>query len=86
MIELYAKVIGEVQGVGFRGQIRRYAVEKHLRGSVQNLEDGSVEMVLQGEKDPLEQLLDLIQERFEIERIDLEWKEVEKPFFSFEVL
>jgi acylphosphatase len=41
-------VHGRVQGVGFRWWTRSLAVELELRGTVRNLDDGSVELVASG--------------------------------------
>ena len=38
-------VRGNVQGVGFRNATRRKAMELGIRGSVRNLDDGSVEIL-----------------------------------------
>ena len=38
-------VRGKVQGVGFRNATRRKAMELGIRGSVRNLDDGSVEIL-----------------------------------------
>lgn len=35
---------GRVQGVGYRNFTQKYAKSKNLKGSVQNLNDGSVEI------------------------------------------
>ncbi len=42
------KVTGRVQGVGFRYYTRQEAVKLKLVGSVTNLSDGSVEIIVQG--------------------------------------
>lgn len=42
------RVIGRVQGVGFRRWTRRFAENLSLEGAVRNLPDGSVEVVAQG--------------------------------------
>ncbi|MAJ49565.1 MAG: acylphosphatase, partial [Deltaproteobacteria bacterium] len=39
-------VRGKVQGVGFRNATWRKAMELGIRGSVQNLDDGSVEILV----------------------------------------
>jgi acylphosphatase len=54
---LTARVVGEVQGVGFRFFVRRQAQALGLRGFVRNAADGSVEVVAEGPRSQLEQLL-----------------------------
>lgn len=49
MIRYYARVCGQVQGVGFRWFVRHVAQSFDLSGYVKNLPDGSVEMELEGE-------------------------------------
>jgi acylphosphatase len=44
-------VAGRVQGVGFRYFTREVARREGLTGHVRNLEDGSVETVVQGDAD-----------------------------------
>ena len=51
-------VSGIVQGVGFRYFIYRKAVELGLRGYVKNLFDGNVEIVVEGEKDKIQILIE----------------------------
>lgn len=50
---VYIKVIGRVQGVGFRISTHKLALLHHIMGTVSNCEDGSVEIYAQG---PSEQL------------------------------
>lgn len=45
---LTLSVAGDVQGVGFRWWVRERAVALGLRGSASNLDDGSVQIVLEG--------------------------------------
>ena len=49
-------VRGRVQGVGFRWWTRRIADELGLRGSVRNLDDGSVEVHAEGGPAALDEL------------------------------
>jgi acylphosphatase len=49
-------VTGRVQGVGFRWFVIREARELDLRGFVRNLEDGSVEVVAEGDTVAIEAL------------------------------
>lgn len=58
MKEIYLKIKGRVQGVGFR----RWAEKEAKRiggvsGWVRNTEDGSVEIFARGEETPIEQLI-----------------------------
>ena len=55
---LHAVIHGDVQGVGFRYFVMRQARTLGLRGWVRNRDDGSVELVAEGERADLERLLD----------------------------
>lgn len=50
------RVDGRVQGVGFRAATRMQARALGLRGHARNLDDGSVEVVAEGEAQALEAL------------------------------
>jgi acylphosphatase len=54
---LHAWVAGHVQGVGFRYWTRQVAGELRLRGVARNLDDGRVEVVVEGGRDACEALL-----------------------------
>jgi acylphosphatase len=53
-------VRGRVQGVGFRWWTRAKALELGLDGWAANLDDGRVEVVAEGPREALEQLLALL--------------------------
>jgi len=57
---LTAWVRGHVQGVGMRWWIRSRALELGLAGWARNLDDGRVEVVAEGPRGALEQLLALL--------------------------
>ena len=57
---LTAFVTGRVQGVGFRWWTRARALELGLAGSATNLADGRVQVVAEGPRPSLEQLLGLL--------------------------
>lgn len=46
-------VSGKVQGVWFRASTREQALRMNLRGFARNLDDGSVEVVAQGDENSL---------------------------------
>lgn len=56
------RVRGEVQGVGFRWWTKRQADGLGVRGTVRNLADGSVEVVVTGDAETLERFLSLLHE------------------------
>lgn len=54
---------GRVQGVGFRATVQRNAVGLGIHGWVRNLRDGSVEALLLGSTQAVEDLLVRVQQR-----------------------
>lgn len=56
-VRLTAFVRGHVQGVGFRWWTRAQALELGLVGHARNLDDGRVEVVAEGRRAAVEQLL-----------------------------
>jgi len=56
MADLHVKVIGVVQGVGFRWFVREKARRLGLDGWVRNLADGSVEVLASGDPGQLDLL------------------------------
>lgn len=56
-LEIRALLKGQVQGVGFRVTARDIAKRLNLMGTVQNLPDGSVKIVVQGLEDQLDLFL-----------------------------
>lgn len=53
---LIATVHGRVQGVGYRIFVKGIAVRLGIRGTVKNLEDGSVEIIAEARPTALDQL------------------------------
>ena len=70
MERLHAVVRGDVQGVGFRYFVQRKARQLELAGWVRNNDDGSVELVAEGERDALEQLKHAVEEGPRTGRVD----------------
>lgn len=56
-IRAHIFISGRVQGVGFRLEMRWKARKLGLYGFVQNLSNGNVEAVLEGEKEKVEKLI-----------------------------
>ena len=81
-------VSGRVQGVFFRDNTRRKALELGLRGYAKNLQDGNVEVVAQGDEIKIYELIEFIKKGpgiAKVENIKIKHKEPEN-FKSFEVM
>lgn len=78
MKRYYARVTGRVQGVGFRYRTVMYAQEMGVTGWVRNLDNGDVELEVQGEVQKLELFFSAIKESNFFVRVEGITKE-EKP-------
>ena len=81
-------VSGRVQGVFFRDNTRRKAIELGLNGYAKNLPDGNVEVVAEGNEEKLKELVYFIKKGPGIAKVTglkLSHKEPES-FKSFDVL
>ena len=82
-----AVVRGNVQGVFFRDSTQEEAEKHGVNGWVSNQSDGSVEAVLEGPREAVEQVLRWLREgpsRADVENVDVEEEEPE-GLSSFEV-
>lgn len=81
------KVFGDVHGVGFRYSTIQKANELGLVGWVKNISDG-VEMIAEGDKDLLEQLIDWCKRGptfSRTDKVDVDWGEATGEFSGFEI-
>jgi acylphosphatase len=81
-------VRGIVQGVNYRWFTQRHASELHLTGYVRNLMDGSVQVVAEGPRAEIEQLLETLRagpSAAVVESVDVEWHAPSGEFDRFEV-
>jgi acylphosphatase len=77
---------GQVQGVGFRQGTRRVATGYEVAGTVRNLPDGRVELVVEGEEAELRAFLEGIADSHlagHIRRQDEAWAEAQGGLKSF---
>jgi len=89
MKRIHAIVSGKVQNVGYRSWVARLGNLEGLSGWVKNLNDGSVEMVAEGEKEDLQILLDRLWDgpgAAQVDDIETDWQEVTDEFVDFEVV
>ena len=56
------RIQGKVQGVGYRFFATRVARRLGLKGSIQNLRDGTVEAVVEGEKSAIDEWIEELRE------------------------
>lgn len=84
MLELHVLFSGRVQGVGFRYTAQKHAEKLGLTGTVQNLSNGKVKLIAQGEKESLERLLILLNEIFPGSIVEnREIGSIKQPYSSF---
>ncbi|MBD3399815.1 MAG: acylphosphatase [Candidatus Coatesbacteria bacterium] len=88
MSALTARIHGRVQGVGFRYFVLRHARSLGLTGTVANLPDGSVRVVVEGGRDELQQLLRLLKRgpaTAAVDKVDVQWTPPTKRYRDFTV-
>jgi len=79
---------GRVQGVYFRASCRQDALGRGLMGWVRNRPDGSVEAVLEGERDAIEAAIEwnrTSQPYARVSHVEVSWSEPSSDFSTFEV-
>ena len=84
MLQYKLKIVGVVQGVGFRYFLRQEATRLELTGAVWNCPDGSVEVVTQGEEALLEQCK-LGPAYSKVASVDVQREAVGEKFLDFEI-
>ncbi len=79
------RIVGEVQGVGFRNFAVRRARPLGLSGYVQNLRDGSVRAEIEGERTQIEKFLDTLKAEGpgQIENMEVIWSDYLDEFTGF---
>jgi len=83
-----ATVRGIVQGVNYRWFAQRRATELELVGFVRNMPDGSVQVVVEGKRAAIEQLLEALRvgpAAAVVESVTVEWSAPQGEFERFEV-
>ena len=86
--ELHAWVSGWVQGVGFRDFVIRKALSLGLRGYTRNDSSGDVEVLAQGKRAALEQLLSLLRRGPSAARVSdvrVQWGRPTEHFSDFHI-
>lgn len=82
------RIVGFVQGVYFRATTRQQACQLSLTGWVRNCPDGSVEVVAEGEREPLDSLVAWCHQGplgAEVARVEVSWEPYQGEFSSFSI-
>jgi acylphosphatase len=81
-------VSGRVQGVFFRDHARRWASSLELTGWVRNLWDGRVELLAEGERERIDDLIARLEQGpplAAVENLDVAWEEFKGEFSDFRI-
>ena len=57
LVRVHLRIVGKVQGVYFRNNMKLTAAENNVKGWVRNLREGSVEAVLEGKKSDVQKVI-----------------------------
>ena len=81
-------ISGTVQGIFFRKFIEEKARQLKLNGLVRNLEDGSVEIIIEGQDNPIMEMIDITKKGSLHSKIEhIEYREIKhQGFDNFKVL
>lgn len=87
---LRAKLLvkGRVQGVGYRAYATRVASQRGLCGGVRNLDDGRVELEVEGRKDQILILIDDLKigpPASRVAAVEVEWNPATGRFSDFQI-
>ncbi len=81
-------VSGLVQGVFFRDHTQRWASSLDLAGWVRNLRDRRVEVLAEGDKEKINELIRRLKEGpplAQVDEVDVNWEEYKGEFEDFRV-
>jgi len=81
-------VFGIVQGVGFRYFTRSHARKLNINGFVENMPDGSVQIVAEGDKKAIEDFIEIVKKGpygARVDRVEVEFSTPTNEFVDFEV-
>ncbi len=88
MQEIECNIVGKVQMVMFRDFILRNARTLGIRGTVENLYDGSVKVIAQGSEDNLNKFIEYLHKGpflARVIRVNIEWRELTSDFSCFTI-
>lgn len=81
-------ISGRVQGVFFRAKTEKLANLLGVGGWVRNTEDGRVEVLAEGEKEKIDELIKWLKRGpplAKVTNLDVEWQEYKGEFGNFQI-
>ena len=87
-IRAHIFISGRVQGIFFRQNTQKKAQKLGVTGWVKNLSDGRVEIVCEGEKEKVEEIVKWAKRGpilAKVNGLDVEWQEYRGEFNNFEI-
>ena len=87
-LRIHVFVSGIVQGVFFRSETRRIAKNLNIKGWVRNLPDGRVELIAEGEKDKIDNLIEFLKKgpsSARVDNVDVKTEEYRDEFEDFTI-
>jgi acylphosphatase len=89
LVQIHIRVDGHVQGVGFRYFVYDYAQSKALTGWVRNRHNGEVEILAEGSRSDLEDLLNHVHRgpsRSMVTDVKFDWSSASNLYDKFSLL
>jgi acylphosphatase len=86
--QLFLKIFGQVQGVGFRYFLLKQAKVFSLYGWAKNMDDGTVECLVEGEEKILNKFKEIAEKgptSAKVEKVEEKWGEASDEFLDFEI-
>lgn len=88
MKRIHIWISGRVQGIFFRANTRRKAMNLNIKGWVKNLEDGRVEVVIEGSNADVKKMLEFLKKGpfgAKVTKFDIKEEKYKKEFEFFEI-
>lgn len=87
-IRAHIFVSGKVQGVFFRENTKKKAEKLRVSGWVQNLRDGRVEAIFEGDRSNVEKMVNWVRKGpiwAKVDALDVLWEDYQAEFKEFEI-
>ena len=85
---MFAKIYGDVHGVGFRAFARTHGQRLGVKGYARNAWDGTVEVTAEGDRPTLESFLDVLRQgprSATVSNVEVQWAPATGGFQGFGV-